>query len=108
MWYYGLPNKSITSLKNFLEIFFKRWHNGEEDMMTALEKGFDQLKRIREQVEQHLHDDLNEKVYQNSDIIEDPPHDPSTKILTIGDLFMIISAMMITFAPQTHLKKRPL
>ena len=77
-WYYGLPDKSITSLENFLELFFKRWHNGEEDMVTALEKGFDQLKRIREQVEQHLRDDLNEKVYQNSDIIKDPPHDPST------------------------------
>ena len=48
-------------------------------MVTALKKGFDQLKRIREQVEQHLHDDLNEKVYQNSDIVEDPPHDPSTE-----------------------------
>ena len=46
-------------------------------MMTALDKGFDQLKRTREQVEQHLHDDLNEKVYQNSDIVEDPPHDPT-------------------------------
>ena len=77
MWYYGLPNKSITSLKNFLELFFKRWHNGEEDMMTALEKGFDQLKRIREQMEQRLHDDLNEEVYQNSDIVEDPSQHPS-------------------------------
>ena len=45
-------------------------------MMTALEKGFDQLKRIREQIEQHLHDDLIEKVYQNSDIVEDLSHDP--------------------------------
>ena len=51
MWYYGLPDKSITSLENFLEIFFKRWHNGEGDMMTTLDKGFDQLKRIREQIE---------------------------------------------------------
>ena len=76
MWYYGLPDKSITSLKNFLEFFFKRWHNGEEDIMTALEKGFDQLKRIREQIKQNLHDDLIEKVYQNSDIVEDLPHDP--------------------------------
>ena len=48
-------------------------------MMTALEKGFDQLKRIKEQIEQHIHDDLFEKVYQNSDIVEDPPHDPSTE-----------------------------
>ena len=79
MWYYGLPDKSITPLENFLEFFFKRWHNGEEDMMTALEKGFDQLKRIREQMEQRLHDDLNDKVYQNSDIVEDPPCDPSTE-----------------------------
>ena len=23
MWYYGLPDKSITSLKNFLEIFLR-------------------------------------------------------------------------------------
>ena len=108
MWYYCLPDKSITSLKNFLELIFKRWHNGEEDMMTALEKGFDQLKRIREQMEQFLHDDLNEEVYQNADIVEDPPHDPSTEILKIGDLFMIISVMMITFAPKTDLKKKPL
>ena len=50
-------------------------------MMTALEKGFDQLKRIREQMEQHLHDDLNEKAYQNSDIVEDPPHDPSIETM---------------------------
>ena len=79
MWYYGLPDKSITSLKKLLEFCFKRWHNGEEDMMTSLEKGFDQLKRTREQIEQHLHDDLNEKVYQNPYIVEDPPHDPHNK-----------------------------
>ena len=48
-------------------------------MMTALEKGFGQLKRIREQIEQHLHYDPNEEVYQNLDIVEDPPHDCSTK-----------------------------
>ena len=71
--------KALRPLKISWNFFFKRWHNGEEDMVTTLEKGFDQLKRIREQVEQHLHDDLNEKVYQNSDIIEDPPHDPSTE-----------------------------
>ena len=47
-------------------------------MMTALEKGFDQLKRIKEQIERNLHDDLFEIFYQNSDIVEDPPHDPST------------------------------
>ena len=47
-------------------------------MMTALEKGFDQLKIIREQIEQSVHDDLIEKVNQNLDIVEDPPHDPST------------------------------
>ena len=81
MWYYGLPDKSITFLKNCLELFFKRWHNGEEDMMTALVKAFDQLKKIREQIEQHLHDDLIENVYQNSDIVEDPPHDPSTETI---------------------------
>ena len=23
MWYYGLPNKSITSLENFLELFLR-------------------------------------------------------------------------------------
>ena len=72
MWYYGLLDKNITSLENF----YKRWHNGEEDMMTSLEKGFDLLKRIREQIKQNLHDDLIEKVYQNSDIVEDLPHDP--------------------------------
>ena len=45
-------------------------------MMTTLEKDFDQLKRIREQIKQNLHDDLIEKVYQNSDIVEDLPHGP--------------------------------
>ena len=50
-------------------------------MVTGLEKGFDQLKMIREQIEQHLHDDLNENVYQNPDIVEDPPHDPSTETI---------------------------
>ena len=79
MWYYGLPDKSITSLKCFLEMFYKRCHNGQEDKMTALKKGFDQLKWIREQIEQHFHDDLIEKVYQNSDTVEDPPYDRSTE-----------------------------
>ena len=47
--------------------------------MTTLKKGFDQLKMIREQIEQRLHDDLIENVYQNSDIVEDPPHVSITK-----------------------------
>ena len=59
------------------------WHVGDEDMVTSLERGFDQLKNIREQiiptVEKHLYNDLNEEVYQNSDTIEDPSHEPPTK-----------------------------
>ena len=32
-WFYeGLPNKSITSLANFFEIFLRQWHYDENDI----------------------------------------------------------------------------
>ena len=48
IWFFGLPYKCITSPEDLCAMFFERWHNGEGDMVTVVERALTYLKELKE------------------------------------------------------------
>ena len=47
-WLCGLPDKCITSHGDLCVMFFERWHGGEGDMMTVVERTLTYLNEIKD------------------------------------------------------------
>ena len=80
-WLCGLPNKFITSHGDLCAMFFERWHDGEGDMMTVVERTLTYLNEIKEPmtsiVDEDTQDDPIEELQEEpmiENIVEDSPH----------------------------------
>ena len=81
IWFCGLPDKCITSLEDLCAMFFERWHNGEGDMVTVVERALTYLNELGESmtsiIDEHTWDDPIEELHEEpmiEHIVEDSPH----------------------------------
>ena len=70
IWFCGLPDKCITSHEDLCAMFFEKWHDGEGDMMTVVERTLTYLNEIKEPMNSIIDEDTQD------DPIEDLQEDP--------------------------------
>ena len=80
-WLCGLPDKCITSHGYLCAMFFEKWHDGEGDMTTVVERTLTYLNEIKEPmtsiVDEDTQDDPIEELQEEpmiENIVEDSPH----------------------------------
>ena len=80
-WLCGLPDKCITSHGDLCAMFFERWHDGERDMMTVVERTLTNLNEPKEPmisiIDEDTQDDPIEELHEEpmiEHIVEEPPH----------------------------------
>ena len=80
-WFCGLPGKCITSHEYLCAMIFERWHDGEGDMMTIVERTLTYLNEKKEPmisiIDEDTQDDPTEELHEEpmiEQIVEDSPH----------------------------------
>ena len=59
-WFCGLPNKCITSHEDLCAMFFERWHDGEGDMMTVVERTLTYLNDLKDPMTSIIDEDTRD------------------------------------------------
>ena len=81
IWFCGLPYKCITSPEDLCATSFERWHNGEGDIVTVVERAITYLNGLKEPmnsiIDENNRDDPIEELHEEpmiEHIVEDSPH----------------------------------